>query len=54
MLCGVVGCVVLVKVKGGWAGWGVGCWVWFVVHCVVLVGSGCFFFSISSSAIYYL
>ena len=53
MLCGVVGCVVLIKERG-WAGWGVGCWVWFVVHCVVLVGSVFFYFFISSSAFYYL
>ena len=36
MLCGVVGCVVLVKRRGGVGG--VQCWVWFEVHCVVRVG----------------
>ena len=39
MLCGVVGCVVLVKRRGGEGGLGgVQCWVWFEVHCVVRVG----------------
>ena len=41
MLCGVVGCVVLVKRVGGGLG-GVRCWVWLEVHCVVGLGVSIF------------